>query len=150
MAKDRSWADSLVYCAHNGDQTFGRYPDGGTQTYLMHLPTIDKSNRIDSYTSTWEYTPEQDPETSLRSLASRSAGMSIAYSGEQLLIKSEDSQNVTVCVYTPSGALVLRQPLQLVESVHERVSVATLPAGIYVARATDSEGNECATKFIKH
>lgn len=150
MAKDRSWADSLVYCAHNGDQTFGRYPDGGTQTYLMHLPTIDKSNRIDSYTSTWKYTPEQDPETSLRSLASRSAGMSIAYSGELLLIKSEDSQNVTVCVYTPSGALVLRQPLQLVESVHERVSVATLPAGIYVARATDSEGNECATKFIKH
>ena len=149
MAKDKSWADSLVYCAHNGDQTFGRYPDGGTQTYLMHLPTIEKSNTIDTYASVWEYVPEGNPGTSIRSLASRSAGMSIAYASDQLLIKSEDSQDVAVSVYTPSGALVMRQSIELIETTHGRVSVASLPAGIYVARATDADDNECAVKFVK-
>ncbi len=147
MAADRSWADSLVYCAHNGDQTVGRFPDGGNQVYLMTQPTINKANLLNTYARAWEYVaPEDTTQTGVRTLSSRSGGMSIAYANEQLLVKSEDDPNLSVAVYTISGALVLRQQLFL-ETGHERIGLSMLPAGIYVARARDSEGNECATKF---
>ncbi len=149
MAKDRSWADSLVYCAHNGDQTVGRYPDGSAEVYLMTQPTIAKSNLLNTYAQAWEYVaPKDTTNTSVGSMASRNGAMSIAYASDQLIVKSEENPHVTVMVYTTSGALVMSQALNL-EDGHERVGVAPLPAGIYVARARDNEGNECATKFIK-
>ncbi|MBO4613086.1 MAG: CotH kinase family protein [Bacteroidaceae bacterium] len=149
MAQDRSWADSLVYCAHNGDQTVGRYPDGGSAVYLMPQPTIAKSNLLNTYAKVWEYvSPEDTTTNTIPTLASRTGGMSIAYVGEQLLVKSEDDPFINVSVFTASGALVMSQSLYL-ETGHERVGLSTLPAGIYVARARDREGNECATKFAK-
>ena len=149
MAEDKSWADSLVYCAHNGDQTVGRYPDGGKNIYLMTQPTIRKSNTLNTYATAWEYVAQNDTiEDGLNTLVSRTGGMSIAYANEQLLVKSEEDTRVTVAVYTPTGALVMYQALNL-ENGHERISVADLPAGIYVAHAKDSEGNDCATKFLK-
>ena len=149
MAQDQSWADSIVYCAHNGDQTVGRYPDGGKAIYLMTQPTIRKSNTLNSYAQEWEYVAPVDTTNAIRStFASRSGGMSIAYSGEQLLVKSEEDPSVAVAVYAASGAMVMNLHLNL-EAGHDRISVASLPAGIYVARVRDSEGNECATKFAK-
>ena len=148
MAKDKSWTDSLVYCAHNGDQTVGRFPDGGQNVYVM-MPTISKTNTLNTYAEAWNYVaPEDTTQVGVRSLPSRSGGMSIAYSGEQLLVKGEENPHLVVEVYAASGALVMRQSLRLEEG-HERISVASLPAGIYVARAKDSDGNECATKFAK-
>lgn len=150
MAKDKSWADSLVYCAHNGDQTVGRYPDGGTQVYLMTQPTIAAPNQVNTYATAWQYiAPEDTAQTAVRDMASRNGGMSIAYAGDALLVKSEEDPNVTLAVYTTSGTLVTLRRL-ILENGHERVSTAELPAGIYVARLRDSEGNECATKFLKH
>ena len=146
MAQDESWADSIVYCAHNGDQTVGRFPDGGSQIYLMTKPTIAKSNQLNTYATTWEYV--DTVETKINTMASRNGGMSIAYAGNQLLVKSEDNPYIQVCVYTPSGALIMRHNLY-VEEGHERISINSLPAGVYVARVKDSEGNECSTKFIK-
>ncbi len=149
MAKDQSWADSINYCAHNGDQTVGRYPDGGQNIYLMTVPTIDKPNRMNSYASIWEYVAPDPGETHIGSvMASRNGGMSLAYANGELLVKSEENPNVVVTVYTTTGATVLYQALNL-ESQHGQVSLNLLPNGIYVARAKDSEGNECATKFLK-
>ena len=147
MAKDRSWADSLVYCAHNGDQTVGRYPDGGSQVYLMTQPTIQKSNIINTYAQEWNYVAPT-PVDGIRTMASRNAGMSIAYQAGALLVKHEDKPMVTLSIYTPAGAMVTQSALQL-ENGHQRISVASLPSGIYIARAQDAEGNECVTKFIK-
>ncbi len=147
MAKDRSWADSIVYCTHNGDQTVGRYPDGGSQVYLMTQPTIQKSNIINTYAQEWNYV-SPTPGDGIRTMASRNAGMSIAYQPGALLVKHEDRPTVTLSIYTPAGAMVMQSAQQL-ENGHLRVSVASLPSGIYVARAQDAEGNECVTKFIK-
>lgn len=147
MASDSSWADSLVYCAHNGDQTVGRYPDGGAEVYLMTQPTISKANKLNTYAKVWTYTPDT-LDTGLRSMVNRTGSMSIAYSGTELLVKSEEHANIVVCVYTTTGALVMRQPITL-DNSHMRIGTSVLPNGIYVARAKDSEGNECATKFLK-
>ena len=144
MAKDKSWADSLVYCAMNGDQTVGRYPDGAQQVYQM-LPTIKAPNNISTYATAWEYVKPDG--ISSPTLSSRSGSMSIAYTAGQLLVKSEDTDKAEVSVYTMGGALVLQQQLTLLGG-HARISVSELPAGIYIARAKNHEGDECATKFL--
>ena len=51
-AADHSWSDCLVYQAHNGDESVGRYPDGGKRIYRMTRPTIDATNTLTSY-SEW-------------------------------------------------------------------------------------------------
>ncbi len=148
-ASDGSWADSLVYCAHNGDQSVGRYPDAGSNVYLMTVPTIKASNTLNTYASLWESSDTTSTDTRVQSTTSRSGGMSIACVGDYLLIKSEDSPHVTLGVYTAGGMTLMYRKLNI-EDGHERVSIAALPRGVYIARARDDEGNECATKFVKH
>ena len=53
-AADHSWSDCLTYCAHEGDESVGRYPDGGKRTYRMTRPTIASTNTLTSY-SEWLY-----------------------------------------------------------------------------------------------
>ena len=48
-ASDDSWSDRLTYDEHEGDETVGRYPDGGDMVYIMNNPTIEKANMISSY-----------------------------------------------------------------------------------------------------
>ena len=45
----RDFADGLAYDEHRGDQTVGRYPDGGNTFYLMGRPTIEKQNTLCSF-----------------------------------------------------------------------------------------------------
>ena len=40
----RQFADGLTYNAHGGDQSAGRYPDGGNDIYIYTRPTIGKPN----------------------------------------------------------------------------------------------------------
>jgi hypothetical protein len=51
-AADHSWSDCLTYQPHNGDESVGRYPDGGKRVYRMTRPTIQASNTLTSY-SQW-------------------------------------------------------------------------------------------------
>lgn len=60
-AADGSWADSLFYCAHEGNQSVGRYVDGSSDVYLMNRPTIASSNILDFMAEAWIYIPEEDP-----------------------------------------------------------------------------------------
>ena len=41
-----TFVDGLTYSAHSGQQTVGRYPDGGRQFYLMEHPTIERTNTV--------------------------------------------------------------------------------------------------------
>lgn len=41
-----AFADGMTYVGHRGDQTVGRYPDGGHYFYLMSKPTISAANVI--------------------------------------------------------------------------------------------------------
>ena len=51
-AEDHSWSDCLTYQPHKGDESVGRYPDGGKRTYRMTRPTIHATNTLTSY-SEW-------------------------------------------------------------------------------------------------
>ena len=42
----QNFADALHYTTHNGDQSVGRYPDGGNDIYHFNLPTIEKTNTL--------------------------------------------------------------------------------------------------------
>ena len=41
-----AFADALTYCGHGGEQSVARYPDGGAHFYLMHRPTIERTNTL--------------------------------------------------------------------------------------------------------
>ncbi len=51
-AADGSWSDHLVYMAHSGEESVGRYPDGGKRIYRMWRPTLKAANTIGTY-SEW-------------------------------------------------------------------------------------------------
>ena len=42
----KTFVDGMTYTSHTGQQTVGRYPDGGSQFYLMNHPTIERTNTV--------------------------------------------------------------------------------------------------------
>lgn len=70
-SSDLCWSNTLSYCTMNGDESVGRYPDGGKRTYLMTRPTIDATNTLTSY-SEWLYGFDEnfDEETFLTEITS--------------------------------------------------------------------------------
>ena len=72
-AADHSWSNTLTYCMMNGDESVGRYPDGGKRTYLMTRPTIDATNTLTSYSELLYGIDENfDEETFLDAITSPS------------------------------------------------------------------------------
>ena len=72
-AADHSWSNSLTYCTMNGDESVGRYPDGGKRTYLMTRPTIDATNTLTSYSELlYGFDENFDEETFLDAITSPS------------------------------------------------------------------------------
>lgn len=51
-AADGSWSDHLIYMSHMGEESVGRYPDGGKRIYRMFRPTFKAANTIGTY-SEW-------------------------------------------------------------------------------------------------
>ncbi len=147
-AQDDAWADTLIYCAHDGGESVGRYPDGADQLYLMTRPSIDASNRMNSYTTPWEAPEDADAIPNVLE-KDRNGGLSIACVGDELLLKSEETPQAVLCVYSVSGQIVLTDREEFDASGHKRVSLKNLPAGVYVARLSDTDGNRCATKFTR-
>ncbi len=149
-AADMSWADTLIYCAHEGEESVGRFPDGTSQVYRMTRPTISATNQMNTYTTRWEV--PDSLLTGIREVPAmdvlRMGGLGIAYVADELLLKNEEQTDVQLCIYTLSGMLMSKQTYSMVD-IHRRVSVASLPAGTYLARVSDKNGNECAVKFRK-
>ena len=58
-AADHSWSDCLTYWKHEGNESVGRYPDGGKRTFLMTRPTVAAANTLTSY-SQWLCGTDQD------------------------------------------------------------------------------------------
>ena len=79
-------------------------------------------------------------------MASAQGGMSLRYSRETLFMKSEDETEATLAIYTIGGQLVMQQRMAMDEG-RTKISVALLAPGTYIARLTDSQGNQCGTKF---
>ena len=146
-AADESWCDTLSYIIHNGDQSVGLYPDGGSQLYVMS-PTIGKSNRLNTYAVAFDE-PKVEPEPDgIRDFQlTQNGGMSLAYTNGTLIVRSDDPTTVSATVYTPAGAQVLTA--QTAVSSVGRIDVSTLPEGIYIARVRNADGDICQIKFIR-
>lgn len=72
QAADGSWTDILRYNEHDAKETFGRYPDGSNDTYIMTQPTISRTNRLATYDfdlSDLDYDPIADKCTHTFDLA---------------------------------------------------------------------------------
>ena len=143
---DQTWCDTLVYAPHNGDYSVGLYPDGGTEVYIMNKTTLASTNIINSYSQLWDepIIPNSISDVEI----SRNGGLSLAYNGENIDIRCENSGNVSISVYTVSGQICMKQTFAITGNA-ECVNIASLPTGTYIVRAADAKDNRCVIKVHK-
>jgi hypothetical protein len=148
MAADRSWTDTFYYGVHGGTQTVGRFPDGCADIYVMNVPTIDKANTLNSYSELTDQEALHNATGIRTAMIAAAGGLRMHYGSQQLFVKNEDGGQMRVGIYTTDGRLIEQTVLSATPKT-ARVSVAHLPRGFYVARATDAEGNRVACKFMR-
>ena len=144
---DQSWADTLIYCAHEGGESVGRFPDGGSELYRMYRPSIDGPNRMNLYTTIWQE-PQTPSSIGQPVMAQSQGGMSLRCSQGVLFVKSEEEPNVRLSIYTTDGRLAMQTEVQT-EGGHAQVQISVLARGTYVARLIDPSGQQCAVKFVR-
>jgi hypothetical protein len=147
MAADKSWTDKLYYTAHDASTTVGRYPDGAAEVYAMNVATIAAPNLLTSYMVQIEQ-EEPEPTGIAVPMIAAANGLRISYGSQQLLLKSDDEGETAVDIYTTDGRLVEHTFVQVAHG-RARLSVAHLPAGFYVARATSEQKTSVSCKFMK-
>ena len=145
--EEGTWADSLSYGLQQGDQTMGRYPDGGEQTYLMVKPSILASNTLTSLCTPWTEQPG-DGLDGIRWVACAN-GLHLSYANQTLRVRSEDNPDITIHVCNAMGQTVILQEKHLDGMTETTLSTYNLPIGTYIAKVTDKEGNESSIKFRK-
>jgi len=142
-ASDLSWADTLYYSSAQEHTTIGRYPDGGSDIYVMTLPTIGKSNILNTYCTVTDQSALGISEP----IASAS-DFRMLYADGGLLIRGIKTNSVQVSIYTTDGQLIM-QTSAAVSGGEAQVSAETLPQGFYIAKANDGKGNITSCKFTK-
>ena len=146
-ASDESWADTLIYTVQRGDQSFGRYPDGTKNTYVMNFPTIGSTNKLDSYGVLYEgHIDIPVPDGFADSSADESA-LSMTVNNDFLLISAQKPTKANLQIFTSGGQLINALILNL--SSTTEIPISDLPSGIYIARLTDEFANSTTLKFIK-
>lgn len=145
-AADESWADTLAYGPHSGTESFGRYPDGSNNVYAMNCPTIGKTNHFSSCDTLYSKRTDGD-QTGIGTIIARNGDMSIVSAGGFVTVTAETTTVATLSVYNMTGAECLTKSLDLTGG-SESVYVGNLPAGVYVARAKNVDGEYCSCKFV--
>ncbi|MCR4921741.1 MAG: CotH kinase family protein [Bacteroidaceae bacterium] len=148
-AADESWADTLIYCAHAGVESVGRFPDGTPNLYRMSRPTIEQPNTMTMLSTRWTPLPLPDGDGNVIEdlmAAARDGAMHLSMHRGQLVAHSEDCADALLQIYAMDGTLVMRTPLRF-EGERLHVSVALLAPGTYIARLSGSDGNGCSLKF---
>lgn len=144
-ARDDSWADTLVYCRHDGTYAVGRFPDGSANVYLTPRPTIERTNRLHA-NAEFLGSPSSEKRTDIEFL--RQGGYGISYTGGMLSVRSEEAGAATLAVYTLDGKMVMQRSVSL-ESGGSRIDIGLLRPGLYVARLITSNGMVSSCKFLK-
>lgn len=145
-----SYADTLSYATHLGTQTFGRYPDGANDTYVMNTPTIAKANQLSSYDTLYisPVIPDSVPEPNTIYSYKKEGGITIAYVENTVNVKSEDAPIKSVSIYNVSGIKVEAATHLRAGEQFAAIPVGTLPKGIYLVSACTTSGDECRIKFV--
>lgn len=109
-AADKSWADTLIYCAHSAQQTVGLYPDGGDVAYLFEQPTICANNQYSMYAAIWNEPTDPGTGTGIEQLEQeglKADGIVVDMAGRQVgTIK--DIRQLPHGIYIINGRKVLR------------------------------------------
>mgnify|MGYP003312647012 CR=1 FL=1 len=147
-ASDETWADTLQYCPHNGDQTVGRYPDGANCVYAMSVPTIGKSNMLSSYDTVHVQLTQEEIALDIDAptIITRDGAMSMAYINGYIVAKSEIRHDAQLTLFNMAGQKVGSARLSLADGTDSYM--VTLPNGTYIAKAKDVDGHECVIKFV--
>ena len=144
VAADRSWVDHFYYGAHDGNQTVARYPDGAATVYTTNVPTIARANILTSYMQ--EVKQQPGGIVGVDALLASDGDFRLRYGSQQLIVKSDDSATAQIDIYTTDGRLAC-QSATVLSAGKATLSVAHLPAGFYIARATDDAGRRVSCKF---
>lgn len=141
-----TYKDTLAYEQHLGTETYGRYPDGSNDVYVMNIPTIAKANKIGTYDTL--YVKPIDPTPDAIHSYTREGGITIAYVNGVVNIKSEDAAIRSAEVFSMAGMKMESSNFAHAGNKFVTINVADLPKGIYIVRSTTEEGDECHIKFI--
>lgn len=145
-AADKTWSDTFCYDAHDGNSTAGRFPDGAGQVFTMNVPTIGKANIMTSYMTE---VPQKDVVIDkVSTLIATTGNFRIRYGAQQLIVKGENSGGVQADIYTTDGRLISHADLMMTNGKCT-FDITHLPAGFYVARATNEQGERVSCKFMK-
>ena len=142
------FADHIVYKAHKGDQTVGRFPDGGNNLYIMNRPTIAQNNMLHSYDEFIGIDKGVivDGPDAIENILAENDEIDVRFSGTELLITSS-AATAQLDIYSAAGQH--QQSLKVnLESGNASVSVGNLPAGVYVATVKASNGSKSSYKFL--
>lgn len=144
-AKDHSWTDSLVYVAHDGNHTVGRYPDGSNNVYLMNTPTIEKQNLYSSY-----FIKVLDGKLEPSDIKSVLMGnkIELAYVNGALSLNSNIATSATISIFTMDGRKVMAQNEYLSEGSN-MVAVDSLAKGTYIVFVKTANRGYATVKFEK-
>ena len=146
----KHFADHIVYEAHKGDQTVGRYPDGGNSFYIMNRPTIAQTNFLHTYDKfigkdTGIIVEEPEPDA-IGTILAKDNQISIRFAGSELVIQG-GATTALLDIYTIAGQQQQSQTINLTDG-KVTVAINNLPAGIYVASVKGENGNKTSCKFV--
>jgi len=137
-AADSLWTDRFTYHELQGDQTAGRYPDGGPQVLQMNVPTIGRANLTSSY-SMPIFTP-----TGISDVVADSR-FTVNYAVGHLTIRGT-ADHLNVSIVNMAGQQVEALTANLAEGYAE-VPVGHHVSGVYIATVTDAHGHKATCKF---
>ena len=144
---DQTWNDILSYEPHLGTESVGLYPDGSNDVYVMTTPTIAKSNVINSYAKWLEQSNDNSGATFVT--ASTEEDLLLSYHDGVLHIYGLDVAWSTVTIYSATGKTYMKTTAEFTNG-KASVNLTSLPAGIYVAAVSDSNGELQTLKIRVH
>lgn len=142
-AADLSWADTLVYCLHNGGESVARFPDGAAQLYRTTRPTPQARNQRTMYSTLWDE-PRIDIEDGIGSV--HDGELALCYNDGAISLHGTPGCHAALSLYTLGGVQVFRCDVHLPDG-RATVPLSLLQRGVYVARMQDDEGNTCSMKL---
>ena len=140
ISPDGAINDVLYYPPHSGVESVARFPDGATEICVTNIPTIGYTNRRTSY-----LVQTDQKALGVEDAVEETGDLTLLVLDRQLVVTSSTMTDVRAEVFATDGRLLRSNRLQLIGG-RATTSLAGLPAGVYIARATAADGNFATLK----
>ena len=131
----------LYYPSHKGMESVARFPDGATEISVTNIPTIGYTNRRTSY-----LVQTDQKALGVEDAIDLAGDLTLQRQNRDLVIASTSATDVRVELFSVDRRAVRTAQLHL-QGGRATLSLATLPAGVYVARATAADGSTATLKL---